>query len=289
VKSPAFQFYPAEFLSDENVALMNNQELGCYIKLMCYCWREGSIPADIKKIARLCNEDGSAMAELWHSMKLCFKSASDSNDRLLHPRLEKERLKQEAFKKERSESGSKGAKHRWNKDLDHLNADSSANSSAIKEPMAVDSSSSSISSSSSSSSSSLISNSISSTKKTTLSTKVDVLSESVVEIFQFWKVELNHPKAVLDQKRSKAIRARLKEGYTVERIKEAIEGIQRCAHNMGVNDRQEVYDDIELICRSGANIDRFADVRHGPSLEAVKARQKKNSILIGDYSGGQND
>ena len=33
--SPAFQFYPADFLSYENVMLMSNQEVGCYVKLMC--------------------------------------------------------------------------------------------------------------------------------------------------------------------------------------------------------------------------------------------------------------
>lgn len=37
MKSPAFQFYAAEFLADENVVLMTNQEVGCYIKLMAYC------------------------------------------------------------------------------------------------------------------------------------------------------------------------------------------------------------------------------------------------------------
>ena len=70
--SPAFQFYPAEFLADENVVLMSNQELGCYVKLMCYCWREGSIPSDVQKIARLCGEDGLAMAELWTAIRPCF-------------------------------------------------------------------------------------------------------------------------------------------------------------------------------------------------------------------------
>ena len=63
MKSPAFQFYAAEFLADENVVLMTNQELGCYMKLMCYCWREGSIPSEIPKIAKCVGR----IAQLWLS------------------------------------------------------------------------------------------------------------------------------------------------------------------------------------------------------------------------------
>jgi len=143
-KPPAFQFYPADFLSDENVAMMSNQEIGCYIKLMCYCWREGSIPADTDKIARLCGEDSSAMAQLWHSLERCFDSAIDNPLRLVNPRLESERNKQEKFKKERAESGKKGAKLRWNRELD---SNSSAMAKPIAQPIANDSSSSSSSSS----------------------------------------------------------------------------------------------------------------------------------------------
>ena len=160
-KSPAFQFYPKDFLSDEKVLMMTNQEVGCYIKLLCYCWLEGSIPSDVNKIAKLCGENSSVMAELWPSLKSCFKSTGNYLKRLKHCRLEKEREKQDKYHKERSESGIKGAKIRWEKGLKELSnngsANGSANSSAITqpmaEPMANDSSSSSSSSSSSLSSS----------------------------------------------------------------------------------------------------------------------------------------
>lgn len=150
-KSPAFQFYAAEFLSDENVVLMTNQEVGCYIKLMAYCWREGSIPAEIPKIAKLCGEDSSAMAQLWLAIGSCFIVASDNPERLVHPRLEKERMKQKEHAEERSASGKKGAKAKWDKALKAIQStesiDGSAISSAIKEPMAKDGSSSSSSTS----------------------------------------------------------------------------------------------------------------------------------------------
>ena len=143
MKSPAFQFYPADFLADENVTLMNNREIGCYIKLMCYGWREGSIPAAIEKLAKLCGEKSEDMAQLWLAIAPCFTLAMADAGRMLHPRLEEERAKQKNYRKERSESGRKGAKARWNKGFRPM-------AEPMAEPMAIDGSSSSSSSSSSS-------------------------------------------------------------------------------------------------------------------------------------------
>ena len=145
-KPPAFQFYPADFISDENVVLMNNQEVGCYIKLLCFCWKQGSIPNDMRKIAKLCNENETVMAQLWDSLKSCFNK--NNNGRLCNPRLEKERKKQITFRKERSESGQKGAINRWNKNkIKDKKPNSSAIAKPLAEPMANDGSSSSSSSS----------------------------------------------------------------------------------------------------------------------------------------------
>jgi hypothetical protein len=124
--SPAFQFYPAEFLADENVSLTNNQEIGCYIKLLCFCWREGTIPNDVSKIARLCGEPEEVMAQLWLAISKCFDEAENAPQRLVNPRLDIERDKQQKHKKERSESGKKGAMSRWYSD----------NNSAKVQPMA---------------------------------------------------------------------------------------------------------------------------------------------------------
>lgn len=141
-KPPAFQFYPADFLADENVVLMSNREVGCYIKLMCYCWRQGSIPKDVTAIARLCGEDEISMVNLWPQISKCF---TPNGERHIHKRLEKERQKQISHRRERSESGKRGAAKRWsNKD-----PDSSAIAQLPSEPLANDSSSSSSSSSTS--------------------------------------------------------------------------------------------------------------------------------------------
>lgn len=143
MKSPAFQFYAAEFLVDENVVLMTNREVGCYIKLMAYCWREGSIPSDVAKLARLCGEDGNAMVELWQNISVCFGFVESDPSRLIHPRLEAEREKQENHRNARAAAGKKGAEAKWAKDRKE-------DGNAMNLPMAKDGSSSSSSVNSSS-------------------------------------------------------------------------------------------------------------------------------------------
>jgi len=96
-----------------------------------------------------------------------------------------------------------------------------------------------------------------------LSSKLD---GAVKDLFSFWQKTLKHPKAILSADRLKKIKARLKEGYPPERIKSAILGIANSPHNMGINEHGKKYDDIELICRTGSNVDRFADME---TTEAV--------------------
>src|SRR5262245_10608499 len=153
-KAPAFQFYPTDLLADENFVLMSLEARGAYITLLCYCWREGSIPAEMNRMGRLCGIDGSAMAQLWTELCLCF---SEQDGRCINTWIERVRLKQIEHRKERQEAGKKGAQSRWEEvkslDTEELTPNSSANSSAIGqtqvEPMANDASSSSSSSSSS--------------------------------------------------------------------------------------------------------------------------------------------
>jgi uncharacterized protein YdaU (DUF1376 family) len=135
-RSPAFQFYPADYLSDENVVMMSLAGQGAYVRLMCYCWREGSIPKDIDRLARLCGIDSSAMGQLWAELKLCFAEHPADPERLVHPRLEKEREKQAEFHRERTESGKRGAKLRWEREKRRRGETGKADSSAMAQPEA---------------------------------------------------------------------------------------------------------------------------------------------------------
>lgn len=138
-KSPAFQFYPKDFLSDGKVALMSLEQIGAYTVLLCHTWIEGKVPADPILLARLCHAELARFeSEIWPGVAPCFKS--DGNGSLYNPRLRKERSRQKARKKAKSSAGKRGAKARWAKDLD---------GTAIPVPLANDSSSSASSSASS--------------------------------------------------------------------------------------------------------------------------------------------
>lgn len=101
-----------------------------------------------------------------------------------------------------------------------------------------------------------------------------------VELFSFWKDQLNHPKALLTKDRQTKISARLKEGYTVEQCKNAIEGCKLSAYHMGDNPQGTVYDSIELIFRNGDKIEQFINIykevlKHGKTGKKGKRDTRK--------------
>ena len=77
------------------------------------------------------------------------------------------------------------------------------------------------------------------------------------DVFDYWQKFHNHPQAKLDDKRSRAIKARLKDGYSVGELCKAVEGCKYSEYHQGKNDNGMVYDDIELICRNATNVDKF--------------------------------
>jgi uncharacterized phage protein (TIGR02220 family) len=89
--------------------------------------------------------------------------------------------------------------------------------------------------------------------------KERIMSSSILEVFDYWKSKLNHPQAKLTPERQKKIEARLKEQYTVEQIKTAIDGCASSPFHMGQgpDSNGTVYDDIELICRNGGKLESF--------------------------------
>jgi len=78
------------------------------------------------------------------------------------------------------------------------------------------------------------------------------------EVFDYWCLVMKKPSnTIFNQKRKAAVKARLKEGYSEEQIRDAIDGCSKTPHNMGQNDNNKKFDDLELICRNGCNVDRF--------------------------------
>lgn len=88
-------------------------------------------------------------------------------------------------------------------------------------------------------------------------TEAKAHTEQIQEVFSFWKETMNHSKTTLSQKRKTAIKSRLKEGFTVEEIKQAVRGCKLSPHHQGQNESGAIYDDIELICRTDDKLRRF--------------------------------
>lgn len=99
-KAPAFQFYADDFLS--GTITMSNEERGAYIALLCIQWSKGFVSqTDFDRIA---------MAMPPHSQAICQeKFQKDADGCMRNARLEKERQKQEAYRKKQAEN----ANSRW--------------------------------------------------------------------------------------------------------------------------------------------------------------------------------
>lgn len=107
--SPAFQFYPKDFLTDVKQISMSLAEAGAYWRLCCHCWLEGSLPTDMRRLARLCGATNRQIREMWPAIGHCF---IERDGALYHKRLEREREKQKAFSRRQSDN----ANARWEKE-----------------------------------------------------------------------------------------------------------------------------------------------------------------------------
>lgn len=96
-------------------------------------------------------------------------------------------------------------------------------------------------------------------------------------VFAHWKVTWNHPKAALDPKRTAAIKRALK-GYSAADLCTSITGYQNSPHHTGQNQRQTVYDDVELFLRDSAHID--AGLRFSENPQALTSELANHNVQV---------
>ena len=104
-------------------------------------------------------------------------------------------------------------------------------------------------------------------------------SDASTQLFDYWQRTMNHPRAVLDKKRQRAIEQALKQGYTIPELQKAIDGCKNTPFNMGKNERQQIYDDITLIFRDAEHIERFMGNINKDEIQS--SRMKSNDIMAG--------
>lgn len=94
-------------------------------------------------------------------------------------------------------------------------------------------------------------------------------ANEVAEVFEFWKSIFGKTEqTILTDKRKAKIIGRLKDGYTVEQIKQAIYNCSRSDYHVSNN-----YIDVELICRDVEKIDRFLGLTEQVRNQAKSSHQ----------------
>lgn len=83
----------------------------------------------------------------------------------------------------------------------------------------------------------------------------DQTGQIVARVFSHWRDTWNHPRAKLDAKRRQRIREALKLGYSEADLCQCISGYRNSPHHMGRNERNTVFDDLELFLRDAKHID----------------------------------
>ncbi|MEJ7737436.1 MAG: DUF1376 domain-containing protein [Chitinophagaceae bacterium] len=108
MKSPAFQFYPGDWLGSTKISLMTPEQEGAYIRLLCHMWGQDdcSLPKDDTMLSKL-----SRLEEKWNENKeIILKCFSEKNGKIFNKRLSDEKKKQNKFRQKQASNGSKGGR-----------------------------------------------------------------------------------------------------------------------------------------------------------------------------------
>ena len=109
MKSPAFQFYPDDFLGSGKVGMMTPQEVGIYILLLCLDWNDDGFELDFPRLARWCKTDEETLKGGWAMVGQCF---DQHGGRWYSERLQGEREKQAKWREKSRNGGLKSGRTR---------------------------------------------------------------------------------------------------------------------------------------------------------------------------------
>lgn len=98
-------------------------------------------------------------------------------------------------------------------------------------------------------------------------------------VFEHWQSVHGKTNAKLIKDRLSKINARLKEGYTVDQLKRAIDGCKLSPFHMGDNDNRTLYNDLKTILRDGAQVEKFISMAENPP----KPPKAKAGYMQQDY------
>jgi hypothetical protein len=99
------------------------------------------------------------------------------------------------------------------------------------------------------------------------------LNTEAREVFDHWRTTMRkRSNSVFSADRKSKVVARLREGYTVSQLKEAVTGYSMSAFHMGDNPDGKLWNDLELICRSGSKVEKGMELAVGGANHAASSR-----------------
>lgn len=96
---------------------------------------------------------------------------------------------------------------------------------------------------------------------------------AVRNLFAYWQERCGHEQAKFTRDRRSKVEARMREGYTVDEIRQAIDGASAAPF---INPEGKKFDDLELICRNGSKLEDFKSraEQAAPDTQDFIARMK---------------
>lgn len=96
-KSPAYQWYPTDALTDARYAELTYEERGVFHALLDYAWLNDGLPTEPERLARLLRLSQADFDRVWVSVSRCFRPRVGDPSRLVNGRQEREREAQAEY------------------------------------------------------------------------------------------------------------------------------------------------------------------------------------------------
>lgn len=109
-KAPAFQWYPKDCDTDENVRCMDDAEFGFYVRCLNHAWLNNGLPESLEDIARIMGHTHGKIKKYWNRVGRCFVL---SDGRHKNSKQEGQRVTAREFRDEVSAHGVDGASAKW--------------------------------------------------------------------------------------------------------------------------------------------------------------------------------
>lgn len=256
-KSPAFQFYPKDLLSDPVAMSFENETLGAYLKLLCFDWMDDGIPDDDQMLCRLAGITSKDPQKTMEPIRLKYIKHPTKQNHITNKRLQKERERQATNREQKSNAGRASAQRRANgKATEHPTEGATESNPPSPTPSSTPSPSSSSSSPPTS-------------KKTKplLSGKPDP-----TEIIEYLNLKCSRNFKPTPKHR-KQINARIKEGYTLEDFKRVVDNMVKRWGDDG-----EMMEFLRPITLFGTKMDSYLNT-NGDIKSAKSTFEKKRDVV----------